>query len=70
MAKSNCIIVRVAGRHSDNLRLEASRIAKNSQVDWWVERTEQGSRFCFEGADAKQMFASVCDNFGVVHQDG
>lgn len=71
MAKTDCLIVRTAGRKPDDLRAEASRIAKTSEVDWSVERTDKGLRFCFEGSHlAKEMFASTCDNLGFAHQDG
>ena len=70
MAKNDCVIVRAAGHRSDDLRSEASRIARTSKVDWWVERTDKGLRFCFEDSLAKQMFASFCENLGLAHQDG
>ena len=70
MAKDNCLIVRAFGRQLDLLRGEASRIAKGSKVDWWVDRTDNGTSFCFEDAKAKAVFASVCTNFGVQHHDG
>jgi len=47
------------------LRGEASRIAKGSKIDWWIELEEGGTRFCFEGAKAKDEFAVICDSFGV-----
>jgi hypothetical protein len=52
MTKENCLIVRVAGRQLDLLRGEASRIAKDSKMDWWIDRADVGSRFCFEDAKA------------------
>jgi hypothetical protein len=70
MSKANCLIVRAFGRQLDNLRSEASRIAKGSKVDWWVERTDKGACFCFEDLEAKTAFVSICQNFGVQHLDG
>ncbi|MET4022653.1 hypothetical protein [Bradyrhizobium sp. S3.2.12] len=67
--KQNCLIVRVAGRQLDLLRGEASRIAKGHNVDWWIDRAEVGTRFCFEDIKAKQSFALACDNFGIPCQD-
>ena len=70
MDKADCLIVRVAGRQLDELRSEASRIAKGSKVDWWVERTDKGARFCFESGEVKKHFASFCGSLGVQHHDG
>ncbi len=70
MAHANCLIVRAFGRALDQLRSEASRIAKGSKLDWWIERTDKGACFCFEDPAAKETFLSVCERFGVKHQDG
>jgi hypothetical protein len=70
MPKENCLIVRAVGRQLDLLRGEASRIAKGNKVDWWIDRADVGTRFCFEDAKAKEAFASTCDNFGIPCQDG
>lgn len=53
----------------DQLRAEASRISRDNNIDWWVERGDEGMRFCFEDADAKKAFAAVCDNLAVPHRD-
>ena len=63
------MIVRAAGRQLDLLRGEASRIAKGKQINWWTDRVEVGTRFCFEDAKAKEAFALTCDNFGISCQD-
>jgi hypothetical protein len=34
MSKANYLIVRAFGRQLDNLRSEASRLAKGSKMDW------------------------------------
>jgi hypothetical protein len=68
--EKNCLIVRAAGRQLDLLRGEASRIAKGSNVDWWIDQAEVGTRFCFEDTKAKESFALACDNFGIPCQDG
>jgi hypothetical protein len=62
---ANCLIVRAVGSQLDRLRGEASRIARGSKVDWWVERSDTGTRFCFEDAEAKRTFASICERFAV-----
>jgi hypothetical protein len=48
LPKEYCLIVRAAGKQLDLLRGEASRIAKGTNVDWWIDRAEVGTRFCFE----------------------
>jgi hypothetical protein len=49
----------------DQLRGEASRIARGSKIDWWIERADKGAPFCFEDAEAKKAFASICKSFAV-----
>ncbi len=34
-------------------------------MDWWIDRADVGSRFCFEDAKAKEAFALTCDSFGI-----
>ena len=70
MSKEHCLIVHAAGRQLDLLRGEASRIAKGKQINWWTDRVEVGTRFCFEDAKAKEVFALTCDNFGIRCRDG
>ncbi|MGY4286450.1 hypothetical protein ACVWXO_005670 [Bradyrhizobium sp. LM2.7] len=65
MVNANCLIVRAYGRQLDQLRGEASRIARGSQMDCWIEQADKGTRFCFEDAEAKKSFASICENFAV-----
>ncbi|MET4716167.1 hypothetical protein ABIF63_000270 [Bradyrhizobium japonicum] len=69
MRNENCLIVHAVGRQLDLLRGEASRIAKESKVDWWIDRADVGAAFCFENAKAKEAFALTCDDFGVPCQD-
>ena len=65
MSSTNCLIVRAAGRQLDELRGEAARISRGRKVDWWVEHGDQEARFCFEDAEAKRAFASICKNFAI-----
>jgi hypothetical protein len=70
VATANCLIVRAFGRQLDELRSEASRIAKRGRFDWWVERTDKGACFSFESSEAEAAFASMCQNVGVQHLEG
>jgi hypothetical protein len=65
MVRTNCLIVRAYGSQLDQLRGEASRISRGQKTDWWVERGDKGARFCFESAEAKRAFASICENFAI-----
>lgn len=67
---TNYVIVRAYGRQLDQLRGEASRISRANKIDWWIERGVQGTRFCFEDAETKRAFVSICENSGVSHIDG
>jgi hypothetical protein len=61
----NCVIVRAYGRQLDQLRAEASRISRGSKLDWWIERGDAGTRFCFESDEAKKAFASICGHLAI-----
>jgi hypothetical protein len=69
MDRTNCLKVRASGRQLDLLRGEASRISRGNKVDWWVERGEEGAQFCFENADARKAFASICKNFAIPYTE-
>jgi hypothetical protein len=69
MAETNCLIVQAYGRQLDQLRAEASAIARESKIDWWIEQADRGKRFCFENAEAKKAFASICETFAVPYLD-
>ncbi len=62
---ADCVIVRAYGRQLDQLRGEASRISRGHKVDWWIERGDGGTRFCFESDEAKKAFASTCEGFSI-----
>ena len=59
MTKTNGLIVRASGRKLDQLRGDASRIAKGNKVDWWIEQADKGTRFCFEDVKAKSHSHSL-----------
>jgi hypothetical protein len=69
MSRTNCLIVRAHGRQLDQLRGEASRISRGNKVDWWVERDDKGARFCFENAEARKAFVSICENFAIPYTE-
>ncbi|MCK1299613.1 hypothetical protein IVB33_18945 [Bradyrhizobium sp. 24] len=70
MAKENCLIVVSAGKKLDLLRSEAFRIAKENNADWWSERVDLGTRFCFVSVDAKKAFALTCDTLDIRCREG
>jgi hypothetical protein len=55
------IVVRGRPRVIDRLRAEASRVARAKEVDWWVEKEDVGSRFCFGSEEALSEFTSALD---------
>ena len=69
MPNGSCLIVSAAGKKLDLLRGEASRIAKGHNIEWWTDRAEVGTRFCFDDPKAKEAFAIACDDFGVACRD-
>ena len=52
MAEANWLIVRAFGQLLDDLRSEASRIARGGHFDWWVERADKG--LCFYAEDEEE----------------
>ncbi|MDX3969706.1 MAG: hypothetical protein QHD01_24355 [Bradyrhizobium sp.] len=69
MKTESSLIVRAApGRQLDLLRGEASRIAKANDVNWYADRADVGTRFCFDNDKAKLAFALICDEIGVSYQ--
>jgi hypothetical protein len=58
MPTESCLIVFAAGKQLDLLRGEASRIAKRNNVDWWSDRVQIGTRFCFADSNAKKISGS------------
>jgi len=55
----HCLIVSAAPREIDRLRAEASRIARQDQADWWGEKQDKGTHFCFGSSEAKAAFAQL-----------
>ena len=56
----HCLIISASPRGLDRLRAEASRIARQEKADWWVEKHDKGTHFCFESSEAKAVFTRLC----------
>jgi hypothetical protein len=56
----HCLIVSASPREIDRLRAEASRIARQDNADWWVEKQDKGMHFCFGSSEARAAFAQLC----------
>jgi len=65
MTEEHGLKVLAWGRQLDQLRREASRIAKGKKVDWWIEHGDKGTIFCFENSEAKRDFAAICERFAI-----
>lgn len=61
----HCLIVSAAPREIDRLRAEASRVARQGEADWWVEKQDKGTHFCFGSSEAKAAFAQLCKSQSV-----
>ncbi|MGY3388014.1 hypothetical protein ACVWW6_000605 [Bradyrhizobium sp. USDA 3311] len=66
---TDCVIVRASGKQLDHLREEASRIARQSKIDWSIERGAEGAHFCFEDAESKKAFVTICEGFAIPHRE-
>lgn len=53
-----------------NLDARSFSAQHSKQINWWTDRAEVGTRFCFEDVAAKETFAITCDNFGIRRRDG
>lgn len=70
MKYESCLIVRAPpGRQLDSLRGAASRVAKANDVNWYADRADIGTRFCFDSDSAKAAFALICDEIGISYED-
>lgn len=67
--ENRVIVVRASGRLLDQLRGEASRVSRANKVDWWMERGDKGTHFCFEDAETKKAFASICENLAISYME-
>ncbi|MGY4285045.1 hypothetical protein ACVWXO_005368 [Bradyrhizobium sp. LM2.7] len=67
--ENRVIVVHASGRLLDQLRGEASRVSRANKVDWWMERGDKGTHFCFEDAETKMAFASICENLAISYME-
>jgi hypothetical protein len=54
------VLVRVVGIKLDSLREAASRVADESETEWWTEPRPSGTAFCFENANTRTLFCAIC----------
>ena len=47
------VLVRVTGTELDSLRGAASRIAGETETEWWTEPRPSGTAFCFESVNTR-----------------
>ena len=61
---SYCVVIEKRGKELDQLRGEAYRVARDAKTDWYEPR-DTGTAFCFENADVRDRFCSICEKENV-----
>ena len=64
---SYCVVIEIRGKELDQLRGEAYRVARDAKTDWNVEPRDTGTAFCFENADVRDRFCSICEKENVAY---
>jgi hypothetical protein len=64
---SYCVVIEKRGKELDQLRGEAYRVAHDAKTDWYVEPRDTATAFCFENADARDRFCSICEKENVAY---
>jgi hypothetical protein len=59
------VLISAVGREVDRLRQAASRIAGQSQTEWWTDKAPTGTVFFFDSDQARNSFCSYCNEMGV-----
>jgi hypothetical protein len=59
-AMKHLVLVRAIGIKLDSLRGAASRVADETETDWWTEPRPSGTAFCFESANTRTQFCAIC----------
>ena len=55
-----CVVVHTVGKELDNLRGDAYRVARDASTDWYAEPRDLGTAFCFENANVRTRFCTIC----------
>jgi hypothetical protein len=58
------VVIEIRGKELDQLRGEAYRVARDAKTDWYEPR-DTGTAFCFENADVRDRFCSICEKENV-----
>ena len=56
----HCVVARATGRALDDLRGEASRLARSYSTNWCAEPRSLGTAFCFENQNVSILFVAYC----------
>jgi hypothetical protein len=59
------VLVRAIGIELDSLRGAASRVAGETETEWWTEPRPLGTAFCFESANTRTQFCAICTRHDV-----
>jgi hypothetical protein len=59
-AMKHLVLVRAIGIELDSLRGAASRVAGETETEWWTEPRPLGTAFCFESANTRTQFCAIC----------
>jgi len=60
------VVIEIRGKELDQLRGEAYRVARDAKTDWYEPR-DTGTAFCFENADVRDRFCSICEKENVAY---
>ena len=59
-AMKHLVLVQAIGIELDSLRGAASRVAGETDTEWWTEARPSGTAFCFENANTRIQFCAIC----------
>ena len=63
---SYCVVIEIRAKELDQLRGEAYRVARDAKTDRYEPR-DTGTAFCFENADVRDRFCSICEKENVAY---
>jgi len=61
------VVVKTYGKALERLRGEAYCVARDAKTDWYVEPRDIGRAFCFENADPRDRFCTICEKESVAY---